>query len=73
MATITFTADSSTMTDIINAFSEDYQAFLPGGIANPQTRTQFAKAKFLQTVKSQVFEYKKRQLTPPADSDIAIS
>lgn len=73
MATITLTIGNGTLTDLINAFGETYQATLPDGTPNPQTKVQFAKEQVRQMLKSQVIEYKKRQASPPADPDITIS
>lgn len=47
--------------DWLNAWGEGYEPELHDGTPNPQTKTQYAKARALHTLASQVEEYKKRQ------------
>ena len=73
MATFTLTIPNDKLQDTLDAWSEGYSATLPGGGANPQTRTQFAKEQIRQAVNNHVYQYLIRQQTPPGDPGITIS
>lgn len=64
--TKTFVISSVAVPDLIAAFGADYQATLPDGSANPQTKAQYASARFddeiIHYVKGRVYQFKKQGL-----------
>lgn len=59
MATFTLTIPDAKLQDLIDAYGDDYQAMLPGGGANPETRIQYSKRKLLEHIKQPVINHKR--------------
>lgn len=61
-----FLIPSAAVPDLIATFGAEYQATLPDGSANPQTKAQFASAQFdaevIHYVKTRVFQFRKQEL-----------
>lgn len=61
MPTLSITLGTAAANELNDAFSAGYQATLPGGGANPETRQAYAKRKIIELLKEHVKLYRKRE------------
>lgn len=68
---------SAAVADLIAAFGSDYQATLPDGTTNPQTKVQFASAQLdaeiIHYVKNRVYQFKKQEIMKTLGDTFLIS
>jgi hypothetical protein len=61
MPTITLTISASAASELNDTFGVGYQATLPSGQPNPETKQQFARRHIIALLKQHVMLYRKRQ------------